>query len=132
MDSLFPMDVEQTVFGVVAVPSPATRIDRAPLPASPSDPSSSFDAALAHARSGKLRGHALAVLRLVRQHGRCTFRELHIRQVGSSLDANEIMRRLDTLAKAGLIRKVRDVFGVVVMRECAESKRKCVVWEAME
>ena len=110
---------------------------RRPLPdmaarSAATDPSTSREAAAKITHSGKVRGDALTVLRLVKMFPRMTYQELFHRQVDSSLDAVTVMRRLDTLVEVGLARHVRGADGQDVKRECTIKKTRMVIWELTE
>ncbi len=100
--------------------------------AAAADPATSHQAAQRMNVSGKVKGNALAVLRLVRIKPGATAVELfakyeELRPIGTwpPLDRVEIGRRLDSLVKAGLVRK-----GPV--RECLVNRTPMLTWEAVK
>jgi hypothetical protein len=90
------------------------------------DPPSSAEAAERMDRSGATGRHAAIVLELVRERPGSTAVELHKAQVKRfNLDRVEIGRRLDSLVKAGLVRKGEE-------RQCSEKNTKMLTWWPVE
>jgi hypothetical protein len=103
-------------------PYPAVPV--APL-AARDDPETSAKAGADLIASGRLKGQAAAVLRLVQLHPGCTYRELHHRQDASNIEAPGVMKRLNDLHKAGFVR-------VTGSRRCEVGGVECQTWEAVE
>jgi hypothetical protein len=111
--------VERTPHGIVVKPAARARA---------SDPSSSHAAAESHNRSGRTEAHALVVLFWVKLSPKSTYRELFARMAKTyhpdppPFDSTEFMRRLDSLLKAGKVRKCGE-------RDCVKGKRPMTTWE---
>lgn len=99
-------------------------------PSRQTDPASSKAAAVKVARSGKLAGNAAIVLAILKRHGRpATYREIYAMATTAEQqalrEAVTVMRRLDTLAKRGLVIQIEP-------RECAASGNLMCAWEVTE
>lgn len=99
------------------------------------DPETSFDAALSHATSGRLRKNQLLVLWAVCKHPGATYAELS-EYINANLTPqerikqNEPARRLPELETAGLVetRKLNHQGGKDFKRECQVLHTKCRPW----
>lgn len=112
-ESLF--DMESSAYGVIPV---------GPARARSVDPQSSHEAAERHNR-GRAQTNMAIVLALVREFSGYTAVELHASQHKSDLDRVEIGRRLDSLVKAGKVRKGEQ-------RLCNINKAMMLTWWPVE
>lgn len=89
--------------------------------ASPADPGTSHAAADRVRKSGVRRAHAARVFALVRRFPGSTYRELAVHLRPAEFDATELMRRLNDLFEAGLVRKCET-------RRCTVGKKQMTTW----
>lgn len=125
--SLFPEPVSNGphVSAPALAPRPTPEAEAYGL-ASPADPATSDQAAIEHARSGRLTGNRALCLELVREYPGYTACELHHAQGDrGTMDRHEVSRRLADLKNMGLVRHGP-------ARECEVAKTKQVTWDPVE
>lgn len=98
-----------------------------PAPSRRTDPQSSHDAGAQHAKSGRLHGCAAIVLEILKRAGKpLTYREIWREATDAEREtlreAVMVMRRLDSLRNAGLVRRGK-------VRVCGVSSEKASEWE---
>lgn len=103
--------------------------------ASRTDPETSHEAAKKHRESGKLHGHAMIVLKLLKEHPESTFSELFkaasVEDQKELVDDKEVCRRLNDLRRMGLAKRVTDKAGDEVKRACRVNGSSKTVWVAI-